>query len=198
MAGPALHRPVGPCRSGGASPGRAVGCWAPRRPHLRPGASRWATSPRQATSQFVRLRSLNRPDEHVVHSRGTEVTSPAHPRKSADRRLPDGRNQPVRRQLPPSCWRFRQGRPPPMSQNTTQFSRLGIPYGGDGRTTFNLPNLAPLARPRRRSAAHPLRDPGACAYTPPEMEVRTQRQRATEDGPTIRGSAPGAHSHRSV
>ena len=35
-----------------------------------------------------------------------------------------------------------QGQTLPISQNTALFSLLGTIYGGDGRTTFNLPNLA--------------------------------------------------------
>ncbi|NOQ63300.1 MAG: phage tail protein [Methyloprofundus sp.] len=42
----------------------------------------------------------------------------------------------------------------PISQNTALFSLLGTTYGGDGRTTFGLPDL------RGRVAIHPGNGPG--------------------------------------
>lgn len=47
----------------------------------------------------------------------------------------------------PTGWAFCDGQILPISQNTALFSLLGTTYGGDGRTTFALPNLqgaAPL------------------------------------------------------
>ena len=47
----------------------------------------------------------------------------------------------------PTGWAFCNGQLLPISQNTALFSLLGTTYGGDGRTTFALPNLqgaAPL------------------------------------------------------
>ncbi len=41
----------------------------------------------------------------------------------------------------PSGWQFAQGQLLPIAQNTALFSLLGTTYGGDGRTTFALPNL---------------------------------------------------------
>lgn len=41
----------------------------------------------------------------------------------------------------PVNWALCQGQLMPISQNTTLFSILGTTYGGDGRTTFALPNL---------------------------------------------------------
>ncbi|MBB6733849.1 phage tail protein [Cohnella zeiphila] len=43
---------------------------------------------------------------------------------------------------PPRGWAFCDGRLLPLSQYTTLFSILGNQYGGDGRTTFALPNLS--------------------------------------------------------
>jgi microcystin-dependent protein len=45
---------------------------------------------------------------------------------------------------PPKYWEFCQGQALPINENTALFSILGTQYGGDGMTTFNLPNLAPL------------------------------------------------------
>ena len=43
--------------------------------------------------------------------------------------------------FPPRGWAFCAGQLLPISQNTALFSILGTTYGGDGRTTFGLPNL---------------------------------------------------------
>ena len=41
----------------------------------------------------------------------------------------------------PRGWAFCEGQLLPLDQNTALFSLLGTTYGGDGRTTFGLPNL---------------------------------------------------------
>ena len=41
----------------------------------------------------------------------------------------------------PSGWAFCNGQLLPLSQNTALFSLLGTTYGGDGKSTFALPNL---------------------------------------------------------
>jgi microcystin-dependent protein len=49
--------------------------------------------------------------------------------------------------FPPKGWAFCDGQVLPISQNTALFSLLGTTYGGDGKSTFALPNLqgsAPL------------------------------------------------------
>ena len=48
----------------------------------------------------------------------------------------------------PRGWAFCDGQLLPISQNTALFSILGTTYGGDGRTTFGLPDL------RGRSPVH--------------------------------------------
>jgi microcystin-dependent protein len=51
--------------------------------------------------------------------------------------------------FPPRGWAFCDGQLLPISQNTALFSLLGTFYGGDGKSTFALPNLqgaAPLAQ----------------------------------------------------
>jgi microcystin-dependent protein len=42
---------------------------------------------------------------------------------------------------PPKGWAFCNGQLLPINQNQALFSILGTNYGGDGRTTFGLPNL---------------------------------------------------------
>lgn len=41
----------------------------------------------------------------------------------------------------PKGWAFCNGQILPISQNTALFSLLGTTYGGDGKSTFGLPNL---------------------------------------------------------
>lgn len=43
--------------------------------------------------------------------------------------------------FPPKGWAFCNGQILPLSQNTALFSLLGTTYGGDGKSTFALPNL---------------------------------------------------------
>jgi microcystin-dependent protein len=43
--------------------------------------------------------------------------------------------------FPPKGWTFCNGQLLPINQNQALFSILGTTYGGDGRTTFALPNL---------------------------------------------------------
>lgn len=43
--------------------------------------------------------------------------------------------------FPPKGWAFCDGQLLPISQNTALFSLLGTTYGGDGKSTFALPDL---------------------------------------------------------
>ena len=54
----------------------------------------------------------------------------------------------------PRSWAFCQGQLLPISQNQSLFSLLGTTYGGDGRTTFGLPDM------RGRTAIHAGHGPG--------------------------------------
>jgi microcystin-dependent protein len=54
----------------------------------------------------------------------------------------------------PRGWAFCNGQLLPIAQNTALFSLLGTTYGGDGRTTFGLPNL------QGRGPLHAGRGPG--------------------------------------
>ncbi|TCL10321.1 microcystin-dependent protein [Roseivirga ehrenbergii] len=58
----------------------------------------------------------------------------------------------------PRGWAFCDGQLMAISQNTALFSILGTTYGGDGRTTFALPDL------RGRAAIHPGTGPGLSNY----------------------------------
>lgn len=43
--------------------------------------------------------------------------------------------------FPPSGWMFCQGQLLPISENETLFNLIGTTYGGDGQSTFALPDL---------------------------------------------------------
>ncbi|MEO2268182.1 tail fiber protein [Pseudoalteromonas sp. YIC-656] len=54
----------------------------------------------------------------------------------------------------PRSWALCDGQLLPVAENTALFSLVGTTYGGDGRTTFALPDL------RNRAPMHPGRGPG--------------------------------------
>jgi microcystin-dependent protein len=43
--------------------------------------------------------------------------------------------------FPPAGWEFCQGQPLAISENDTLFQLIGTTYGGDGQSSFNLPDL---------------------------------------------------------
>jgi len=55
-------------------------------------------------------------------------------------------------------WAFCDGQLLPISQNTALFSLIGTSYGGDGRSTFGLPNL------KGRTPLHAGQGPGGTNY----------------------------------
>ena len=86
----------------------------------------------------------------------------------------------------PKGWALCDGQLLPISQNTALFSLLGTTYGGDGRSTFALPNLqgsAPLQAGQGNGLS--LRDLGKSAGEPAvtlistEMPVHTHSARAS-------------------
>ena len=58
----------------------------------------------------------------------------------------------------PKGWAFCDGQLLPISQNTALFSLLGTTYGGDGKSTFGLPNL------QGRTAMFYQQGPGLSLY----------------------------------
>src|SRR5713101_2900303 len=58
----------------------------------------------------------------------------------------------------PTGWALCDGQILPISQNTALFSLLGTTYGGDGKSTFALPNLQGSA------PMHPGQGPGLSAH----------------------------------
>lgn len=81
----------------------------------------------------------------------------------------------------PRSWAFCNGQSLPISQNTALFALLGTVYGGDGRTTFNLPNL------QGRAPMHPGRGPG---LTPRQLGERLGAETVT-----LTEAQLPAHSH---
>lgn len=59
----------------------------------------------------------------------------------------------------PKYWAFCQGQLLPIAQNTALFSILGTTYGGNGQTTFALPDF------RGRNAIQPGQGPGLSNYS---------------------------------
>ena len=63
----------------------------------------------------------------------------------------------------PRSWAFCSGQLLAIAQNTALFSILGTTYGGNGQTTFGLPDL------RGRVPIHPGQGPGLSSYVLGEM-----------------------------
>ncbi len=76
----------------------------------------------------------------------------------------------------PKGWAMCNGQLMPINQNQALFSLLGTTYGGDGRTTFALPNL------QGRTAMH-------------MGQSFTQGQRGGEEQHTLIMSEMAAHTH---
>ncbi|HEV2773690.1 MAG TPA: tail fiber protein [Thermoleophilaceae bacterium] len=101
--------------------------------------------------------------------------------------------------FPPKGWAWCDGQLLPVSQNTARFSLLGTVYGGDGKSTFALPDL------QGRAPMHPGQGPGLSLHhlgetggtdsvtlVDSEMPVHAHTQRAAPDpgdnivpGPTV-------------
>jgi microcystin-dependent protein len=81
----------------------------------------------------------------------------------------------------PTGWAFCDGQLMPISQNTALFSLLGTTYGGDGKSTFALPNLQDSA------PMHPGQGPGLSLHDLGETG-------GTETVTLLQSEIP-AHSH---
>lgn len=81
----------------------------------------------------------------------------------------------------PKGWAFCDGSLLPISQNTALFSLLGTAYGGDGKTTFALPDL------RDRAALHAGQGAG--------LTARTQGQTGGVAQVTLTETQLPGHSH---
>lgn len=81
-----------------------------------------------------------------------------------------GQIQPFGFNFPPAGWAQCDGQLLPIAQNTALFSLLGTIYGGDGETTFGLPDL------RGRVPMHQGNGPG---LTPRGLGQKTGQERVT-------------------
>ncbi len=82
----------------------------------------------------------------------------------------------------PRGWAFCNGQLLQIAQNTALFSLLGTTYGGDGRTTFGLPNL------EGKAPMHPGNGPG--------MTPRSLGQSAGEATHTLSATEIPSHTHQ--
>jgi microcystin-dependent protein len=83
--------------------------------------------------------------------------------------------------FPPTGWAFCNGQLMPISQNTALFSLLGTTYGGDGKSTFALPDL------QGRAPMHPGDGPG--------LTPRVLGEAAGQPAVTLLESEMPVHSH---
>ena len=81
----------------------------------------------------------------------------------------------------PRGWAFCDGQLLPISQNTALFSLLGTTFGGDGRTTFQLPDL------RGRYPIHPGTGPG--------LSQRRWGERGGAETTTLTQAEMPSHDH---
>src|SRR6185436_19000866 len=89
--------------------------------------------------------------------------------------------------FPPKGWAFCNGQLLPINQNQALFSLLGTTYGGDGQTTFALPDLRGRA-PIHVGSSFTLGEKGgqeAHTITMSEMAAHTHQTRGSADGPTV-------------
>jgi microcystin-dependent protein len=84
----------------------------------------------------------------------------------------------------PANWAFCDGQLLAISENTALFSLLGTTYGGDGQTTFALPNL------QSRLPLHQGTSPGGFQYV--------MGQTGGEENVTLSVSQMPAHDHAFV
>ena len=89
--------------------------------------------------------------------------------------------------FPPKGWAFCNGQLLPINQNQALFALLGTTYGGDGATTFGLPDLRGRA-PIHFGSSFNLGQRGgeeAHTITMSEMAAHTHQVRASGNGPTV-------------
>ncbi|MEA2490081.1 MAG: hypothetical protein QOH21_1873 [Acidobacteriota bacterium] len=81
----------------------------------------------------------------------------------------------------PKGWAWCDGQLMPLSQNTALFSLLGTTYGGDGKSTFALPDL------QGRAPMHPGQGPG--------LSLHDLGETGGSETVTLLESEIPAHSH---
>lgn len=83
--------------------------------------------------------------------------------------------------FPPYRWAFCNGATLPVQQNTALFSLLGVQYGGNGTTTFQLPNFT------NRAGCNQGRGAG--------LTPRTEGETFGSNGVTLTQAEMPAHTH---
>lgn len=101
--------------------------------------------------------------------------------------------------FPPTGWAACNGQLMPISQNTALFSLLGTTYGGDGRTTFALPNLqarTPMQPGQGQGLSqHYLGEMGGSAtVTLQQSEMPAHSHQLMHSGSAATSAAPGPSS----
>lgn len=98
--------------------------------------------------------------------------------------------------FPPHGWAACNGQLMPIAQNSALFALLGVTYGGDGRSTFALPNLqgrmpmAPGAGPGL--SPHVLGEQGGSAtVTLQQSEIPAHSHQLMHSGSAATLAAPG-------
>jgi microcystin-dependent protein len=81
----------------------------------------------------------------------------------------------------PKGWAFCNGQIMPISQNTALFSLLGTTYGGDGKSTFALPDI------QGRAVMHPGQGPG--------LSLHDLGEESGSETVTLLESEIAAHAH---
>jgi Microcystin-dependent protein len=81
----------------------------------------------------------------------------------------------------PQAWAFCQGQLMSIAQNTALFALVGTTFGGDGQTTFGLPDL------RSRVPVHTGQGPGLSNYQLGQM--------GGAESNTLNASNVGGHTH---
>jgi microcystin-dependent protein len=84
----------------------------------------------------------------------------------------------------PRGWAICNGQLLPIADNTALFSLIGTIYGGDGRTTFGLPNL------QGRAALHPGAGPG--------LTPRSIGSKGGSEQVTLSEARMPRHNHQAV
>lgn len=102
--------------------------------------------------------------------------------------------------FPPKGWAFCNGQTLSLSQNQALFALLGTTYGGNGVTTFQLPNLQGRV-PVMQSASIPLGATGGeSAHTllTSEMPAHTHTPKGVNSAPTTNSPANATLSQPST
>src|ERR1041385_6394360 len=103
----------------------------------------------------------------------------------------------------PKGWALCAGQLLPISQNTALFSLLGTFYGGDGKSTFALPNLqasTPLGQGQSTTGSLPVGEPDRVLTHPqPGQTYQTvANQQVVQMAPQMISVAGGSLPHNNM